>query len=84
MMRRMKLALIYTAGMAVCFLLNVNAADSISAAEPFEAFLTKHCVRCHGPERVERELRIDRLSRDFKIGTDGHLWAEVEARTHSG
>ena len=84
MMRRMKLALIYTAGMAVCFLLNVNAADSISAAEPFEAFLTKHCVRCHGPERVERELRIDRLSRDFKIGTDGHLWAEVVERINSG
>ena len=48
-----------------------------SAEEPFDAFLTAHCLRCHGPEKMERELRIDRLSRDFKSGADVHLWAEV-------
>ncbi|MCG6158215.1 DUF1592 domain-containing protein [Rubinisphaera margarita] len=55
-----------------------------SAEEPFEIFLEKHCVRCHGPEQVERDLRIDQLSRDFQSGIDGHLWAEVVERINSG
>ncbi|MEZ6088120.1 MAG: DUF1592 domain-containing protein [Pirellulaceae bacterium] len=59
-------------------------ASSHLGAEPFDAFLQKHCLRCHGPERVERELRIDTLSRDFRAGTDGHLWAEIVERINSG
>ncbi len=55
-----------------------------SAAEPFEAFLQTHCIRCHGPETVERDLRIDQLSRDFKSGADTHLWAEIVERINSG
>jgi hypothetical protein len=55
-----------------------------SAAEPFEAFLEKHCLHCHGPEKVERELRIDQLSRDFNSGADGHLWAEIVERINAG
>ncbi|MCB9954042.1 MAG: DUF1592 domain-containing protein [Planctomycetaceae bacterium] len=55
-----------------------------SAAEPFDGFLDKHCLRCHGPERVERDLRIDTLSRDFQSGGDGHLWAELVERINSG
>jgi mono/diheme cytochrome c family protein len=54
------------------------------AEEPFEAFLVKHCGRCHGPEDEEGELRIDRLSRDFKAGVDAHRWAEVVERVNSG
>ncbi|WP_199186880.1 DUF1592 domain-containing protein [Blastopirellula marina] len=56
----------------------------LSAKEPFETFLEKHCVRCHGPETVERDLRIDQLSRDFNAGIDGHLWAEIVERINSG
>ena len=44
--------------------------------EPFEAFLTKHCISCHGPKKKKGDLRLDQLSRDFKSGVDGHLWAE--------
>ena len=55
-----------------------------NAAEPFEVFLTAHCVRCHGPEKDERDLRIDRLSRDFTSGADGHLWAEIVERINAG
>ncbi|MCH9793694.1 MAG: c-type cytochrome domain-containing protein [Pirellulales bacterium] len=40
---------------------------SISATEPFETFLKKHCIRCHGSRKKEGDIRIDRLSRDFKI-----------------
>lgn len=53
-------------------------------AEPFEAFLEKHCVRCHGPEKKKGELRIDQLSRDFKSGVDTHRWAEVIERINAG
>lgn len=56
----------------------------VSAEEPFDAFMAKHCVRCHGSEKAERELQIDRLSRDFKAGTDGHLWAEIVERINAG
>jgi mono/diheme cytochrome c family protein len=58
--------------------------DVVPGAEPFEAFLVKHCGRCHGPEEQEGELRIDRLSRDFKAGADTHRWAEVVERVNSG
>lgn len=56
----------------------------IPAAEPFEGFLEKHCNRCHGAERVERDLRIDTLSRDFQSGGDTHLWGEIVERINSG
>lgn len=56
----------------------------IFAAEPFEGFLEKHCNRCHGAERVERDLRIDTLSRDFQSGGDTHLWGEIVERINSG
>ncbi|MGB0581308.1 MAG: DUF1592 domain-containing protein [Limisphaerales bacterium] len=59
-------------------------ANLAPAVEPFEGFLEKHCVRCHGPKKVKRDLRIDTLSRDFKVGLDGHLWTEVVERINSG
>jgi len=57
---------------------------SARAVEPFESFLKKHCVRCHGPKKAKRDLRVDTLSRDFKRGADGHLWAEIVERINSG
>ena len=53
-------------------------------AESFEAFLEKHCIRCHGPEKQKGEVRLDRLSRDFKLGTDSHRWAEAMEKVNSG
>ncbi|MEQ9406548.1 MAG: DUF1592 domain-containing protein [Fuerstiella sp.] len=57
---------------------------SVSAAEPFEVFLEKHCVRCHGPEKEEGDIRFDRLSRDFKADLDTHHWAEALDKVKSG
>ena len=54
------------------------------AKEPFEAFLGQHCTRCHGPEKEKGDLRIDELSRDFRSGIDGHLWAEVVEKINAG
>ena len=54
------------------------------SAEPYDAFLEKHCLRCHGPEKEKGDLRIDQLSRDFKLGVDTHHWAEVIEQVNSG
>lgn len=52
--------------------------------EPFEGFLKKHCLACHGPEKEKGDLRIDQLSRDFELGADTHHWAEVIEQINSG
>jgi hypothetical protein len=58
--------------------------DFVHAADPFDAFLEKHCIRCHGPEKEKGDLRIDQLSRDFKLGADTHHWAEMIEQVNSG
>ena len=54
------------------------------AAELFEGFLNKHCVGCHGPKKAKGDLRLDKLSRDFKSGVDGQVWAEVVEKINAG
>ena len=63
---------------------SLGLAGAVRGAEPFEAFLEKHCIRCHGPEKEKGDLRIDRLSRDFKLGADTHHWAEMMEQVNSG
>ena len=63
---------------------SLGLAGAIHGAEPFEAFLKAHCLRCHGPEKEKGDLRLDRLSRDFKLGADTHHWAEVMEQVNSG
>jgi mono/diheme cytochrome c family protein len=67
--------------LVVTFLLTAAA---VRAAEPFDAFLEAHCLRCHGPEKEKGDLRIDQLSRDFKVGADTHHWAEMIEQVNSG
>ena len=57
---------------------------TVHAEEPFEVFLKTHCIHCHGPEKEKGDLRIDQLSRDFKLGADTHHWAEVIEQVNSG
>jgi len=64
-------------------------ASAVRGEAALEAFLTKHCISCHGPQEENKEkengdLRIDQLSRDFKLGADAHRWAEVIERINSG
>ncbi len=68
--------LLFTASLAVV--------TAVNGAEPFEAFLENHCVRCHGPDKEKGDLRLDQLSRDFKLGTDSHQWAESIEKVNSG
>ena len=58
--------------------------SAVHAGELFEDFLETHCVRCHGPQKEEGDIRIDRLSRDFKAGLDTHHWAEALEKVNSG
>jgi hypothetical protein len=71
-------SLVLSAILSLCF------GGAVYGAEPFEAFLEKHCVRCHGPQKLEGDMRIDRLSRDFKAGVDTHHWAEAIDKVNSG
>lgn len=43
-----------------------------------------HCIKCHGQEKEKGDLRIDQLSRDFKVGADTHHWAEMIEQVNSG
>jgi hypothetical protein len=62
----------------------ITAATVVSANEPFETFLETHCIKCHGPKKEKGDLRIDQLSRDFKLGADTHHWAEVIENINAG
>ncbi len=64
--------------------LTTHLAGAVHAAEPFDAFLEKHCISCHGPKKEKGDLRIDELSRDFKLGADAHHWAEMIEQVNSG
>ncbi|WP_395736596.1 DUF1592 domain-containing protein [Prosthecobacter sp.] len=62
----------------------LGLAGATRAAEPFDVFLDKYCINCHGPKKEKGDLRIDQLSRDFKLGADSHHWAEMIEQVNSG
>ncbi|MCM8541966.1 MAG: DUF1592 domain-containing protein [Lentisphaeraceae bacterium] len=68
----------------ILFASSVIFTCSVGAAEPFEAFLTKYCVDCHGPDKEKGDLRIDKLSREFNTGIDSHHWGEVIEQINAG
>ena len=59
-------------------------ATVVPAVEPFDGFLKTHCLACHGPDKQKGDLRLDMLSRDFRLGVDSHVWAEVLEKVNSG
>ncbi|CAN5877970.1 DUF1592 domain-containing protein [soil metagenome] len=63
---------------------SLGLAGAVRAAEPFDTFLEKHCISCHGPKKEKGDLRIDQLSRDFKLGADAHHWADMMDQINSG
>jgi len=63
---------------------SIGNAGAATVAEPYETFLSKYCIACHGPDKQESELRIDLLSRDFKLGGEAHRWAEMVERVNAG
>ena len=65
-------------------LVSYSATGSARGADSHEAFVSKYCIACHGPDHQESELRIDQLSRDFELGGDAHRWAELIERINAG
>ena len=49
-----------------------------------QPFLTVHCLRCHGPEKAEGDLRLDQLDADLSKPTTFERWREIVARVQSG
>ena len=70
--------------LTICVAINLLLISSVWAEEPLENFLEKHCVRCHSEKKEESDVRLDQLSRDFKLGKDSHRWAEVLEKVNSG
>lgn len=65
-------------------LATLGFAWQVRGVEPFEGFVQKHCVACHGADKEEGDFRVDLLSRDFASGTDSHHWAEALDKVNSG
>lgn len=45
--------------------------------ESVQPILVRSCLACHGPERSEGRLRVDRLDPDLLTGPDVERWREV-------
>lgn len=74
----------FVLSLSAILLASLGLAGVGRAAEPFDAFLEKHCISCHGPKKEKGDLRIDQLSRDFKLGADAHRWADMIEQVNSG
>ena len=46
--------------------------------------LTKYCVRCHGPDKAEGQLRLDHLTADFGQRDNAAAWIEVRDMINLG
>ncbi len=46
--------------------------------------LKVHCLKCHGPETAEGQLRVDRLSADFSDRDNGLQWIEIRNAINLG
>lgn len=62
----------------------IGFAITANGEEQLESFLAKHCLRCHGPQKEEGDIRFDQLSRDFNAGVDTHHWGEALDKINSG
>lgn len=60
------------------------AADRAGIKGVAQSFLNAHCLRCHGPDKVEGDLRLDQLDADLSKPTTFERWREIMARVQSG
>ena len=60
------------------------ATDSAGIKGVAQSFLNAHCLRCHGSEKVEGDLRLDQLDADLSKPTTFERWREIVARVQSG
>jgi hypothetical protein len=70
----------------------VGIAGSAPAAEPkavvfdrdIKPVLQRLCIGCHGPQKQEDKLRLDRLSTDLVKGSDAETWHDVLNKLNLG
>lgn len=55
----------------------IPTADTASFQKLVGPTLKKSCLGCHGPERSEGRLRVDKLDPDLLTGADVSRWREV-------
>lgn len=59
------------------------AAVPAAFAPSVQPFLKEHCLRCHGPEKQNANLRLDQLTADFADPGVYSQWAEIAAAVHN-
>ncbi len=62
----------------------VAVSAGVSAAATPDAFLERHCLRCHNAQVQEGQFRIDTLARDFAALSATAKWAEAMTRINAG
>ena len=74
-----------------CLLLMQNSNAAGAEASRLDAFnnelkpiIAKYCLRCHGSELQEGDLRIDQLNPDLVNGKDADFWHEVLNQLNEG
>jgi mono/diheme cytochrome c family protein len=58
--------------------------DAKSFANRVQPFFQQHCIKCHGAETAEGELRLDNLAADFLHRPAADHWVEVLDRLNLG
>jgi mono/diheme cytochrome c family protein len=64
-----------------------SVVGGVAVPETFEQIaplFRQHCGACHGAEKAEGELRLDRLNPDLAAGPDRDRWREVFDRLNLG
>ncbi len=62
----------------------IATSDSAGLMRSVQPFVTAHCLRCHGPQKAEGDLRLDQLDADLSKPTSFERWREIVARVQSG
>jgi len=53
-------------------------------SDSIHPFLKQHCVRCHGPEKQNADLRLDSLAPEFDSSSNAEIWIEVMDKLNLG
>lgn len=61
-----------------------SAADVAGLDAVTVAFFQQHCIRCHGEQKAENDLRLDRLDANLSNAEVFDRWHEIVQRIHSG
>ncbi len=55
----------------------IPKADIVRFRDSIGSILNKNCVACHGPDKTEGRLRVDKLNPDLLTGPDIERWREI-------